>query len=204
MRFIIVSNQPPSVVASAPGYESRVPRVRQFRAGSCRKEPTAPGGKFGWPTTPHVTQQELMIHGNNGRLIASRGKIKTLTSEQEEKRNGNSHRDTHGVGAVAPSCHETKKPLALKDNSGQGVDVATREYKVSQTARGDETRMESWLLDVKRVRIPRPKFASTRYPAEPPKDYLEEVREETKKRDFASRELDKATEELRRAVQDKL
>jgi hypothetical protein len=76
--------------------------------------------------------------------------------------------------------------------------------------------MESWLLDVKRVRIPRPKFASTRhggggggYPTEPPKDYgagaLDDPREDKSKRgDYASRELAKATEELRRAVQEKL
>nr|CAD7263598.1 unnamed protein product [Timema shepardi] len=122
------------------------------------------------------------------------------------------------------------KEAALEDNSGQGGRCGNTgilgwtkkkvpkpsklpvRLKLQGTRRGnstfllvcDETRMESWLLDVKRVRIPRPKFASTRYPAEPPKDYLEEVREETKKRDFASRELDKVTEELRRAVQDKL
>jgi hypothetical protein len=74
--------------------------------------------------------------------------------------------------------------------------------------------MESWLVDVKRVRIPRPKFASARhggggYPTEPPKDYivagLDDSRDEKGKRgDFASRELAKATEELRRAVQEKL
>jgi len=74
--------------------------------------------------------------------------------------------------------------------------------------------MESWLVDVKRVRIPRPKFASARhggsgYPTEPPKDYivggLDDPRDEKSKRgDFASRELAKATEELRRAVQEKL
>jgi len=74
--------------------------------------------------------------------------------------------------------------------------------------------MESWLVDVKRVRIPRPKFASARhggngYPTEPPKDYIvggiDDSRDEKGKRgDFASRELAKATEELRRAVQEKL
>lgn len=74
--------------------------------------------------------------------------------------------------------------------------------------------MESWLLDVKRVRIPRPKFASTRhgggsYPTEPPKDYsvggMDDPRDDKSKRgDYTSRELAKATEELRRAVQEKL
>jgi hypothetical protein len=73
--------------------------------------------------------------------------------------------------------------------------------------------MESWLLDVKRVRIPRPKFASARhgggYPIEPPKDYsvggMDDLRDEKSKRgDYTSRELAKATEELRRAVQEKL
>ena len=70
--------------------------------------------------------------------------------------------------------------------------------------------MESWLLDVKRVRIPRPKFASARhsgaaYPIEPPKDYslgtMEDSHDEKTK---SSRDLAKATEELRRAVQEKL
>jgi hypothetical protein len=74
--------------------------------------------------------------------------------------------------------------------------------------------MESWLVDVKRVRIPRPKFASARhgsggYPTEPPKDYIgggiDDPRDDKGKRsDYASRELAKATEELRRAVQEKL
>ncbi|XP_069698593.1 uncharacterized protein [Periplaneta americana] len=70
--------------------------------------------------------------------------------------------------------------------------------------------MESWLLDVKRVRIPRPKFASARgggYPTEPPKDYsggscMED--DKSKRGDYTARELAKATEELRRAVQEKL
>ncbi|XP_039281344.1 uncharacterized protein LOC111064100 [Nilaparvata lugens] len=57
---------------------------------------------------------------------------------------------------------------------------------------------ESWLLEVKRMRIPRPKF-QTRCPAEPPKDYYMTEEEAKAKRDLA-----KATEELRRAVQDKL
>ncbi|XP_046676293.1 uncharacterized protein LOC124364675 [Homalodisca vitripennis] len=61
--------------------------------------------------------------------------------------------------------------------------------------------MESWLLDVKRVRIPRPKFqaGALRYPTEPPKDYY--VSEESEK---AKRSLEKATEELRRGIQEKL
>ncbi|PSN47254.1 hypothetical protein C0J52_16533 [Blattella germanica] len=68
--------------------------------------------------------------------------------------------------------------------------------------------------NVKRVRIPRPKFASARhagamYPIEPPKDYslgsIDDPRDEKSKRnDFTGRELAKATEELRRAVQEKL
>lgn len=61
--------------------------------------------------------------------------------------------------------------------------------------------MESWLLDVKRVRIPRPKFqtGALRYPTEPPKDYyLAEEADKTK------RSLEKATEELRRSIQEKL
>ena len=58
--------------------------------------------------------------------------------------------------------------------------------------------MESWLLDVKRVRIPRPKFA-TRCPAEPPKDYCDEDKGKRGPVDMS-----KATEDLRRAIQDKL
>ncbi|KAE8751755.1 hypothetical protein FOCC_FOCC001604 [Frankliniella occidentalis] len=62
--------------------------------------------------------------------------------------------------------------------------------------------MESWLLDVKRVRIPRPKFGSSRCPAEPPKDYGGD--EDGGKGQRARLELGKATEDLRRAIQDKL
>lgn len=58
--------------------------------------------------------------------------------------------------------------------------------------------MESWLLEVKRMRIPRPKF-QTRCPVEPPKDYYMGEEADTKARDLA-----KATEDLRRAVQEKL
>ncbi|XP_034244227.1 uncharacterized protein LOC117646947 [Thrips palmi] len=61
--------------------------------------------------------------------------------------------------------------------------------------------MESWLTDVKRVRIPRPKFGS-RCPAEPPKDYCEEDKTKRGPLDLAA--LGKATEDLRRAIQDKL
>lgn len=67
--------------------------------------------------------------------------------------------------------------------------------------------MESWLTDVKRVRIPRPKFAggsrcgASRCPAEPPKDYGEEDGGKGKR---GGLDLGKATEDLRRAIQDKL
>lgn len=62
--------------------------------------------------------------------------------------------------------------------------------------------MESWLLDVKRVRIPRPKFAGgPRCPAEPPKDYCDEDAAKGKR---GAMDLGKATEDLRRAIQDKL
>ncbi|CAH0557526.1 unnamed protein product [Brassicogethes aeneus] len=63
--------------------------------------------------------------------------------------------------------------------------------------------MESWLVDVKRVRIPRPKFGSGNrcYPAEPPKDYLYDERPEELK--FKTNMV-KVTEDLRRAFQEKL
>lgn len=71
--------------------------------------------------------------------------------------------------------------------------------------------MESWLVDVKRVRIPRPKFGNGNrcyaYPTEPPKDYIYEDRtEELKFRNSfqANANLVKATEDLRRALQEKL
>lgn len=73
--------------------------------------------------------------------------------------------------------------------------------------------MESWLVDVKRVRIPRPKFGTgsrycTSYPTEPPKDYIyDEMRnEDLKIRASLSSSvgLSKATEDLRRALQEKL
>ncbi|XP_018320705.1 uncharacterized protein LOC108733864 [Agrilus planipennis] len=71
--------------------------------------------------------------------------------------------------------------------------------------------MESWLVDVKKVSIPRPKFGSNvrcGYPTEPPKDYFYEDgrAEELKMRNSLnnSSNLSKATEELRRALQEKL
>lgn len=65
--------------------------------------------------------------------------------------------------------------------------------------------MESWLHDVKRVRIPRPKIA-TKYPVEPPKDYLEDCGGDLggKPRQHDRKDLTKATEELRRSLQEKL
>lgn len=73
--------------------------------------------------------------------------------------------------------------------------------------------MESWLTDVKRVRIPRPKFASARHPREPPKDYCGggaasaadaaagRPDADQQRRDAA---LASAAEQLRIAVRDKL
>ncbi|XP_057652010.1 uncharacterized protein LOC130891366 [Diorhabda carinulata] len=67
-------------------------------------------------------------------------------------------------------------------------------------------KMESWLVDVKKVHIPRPKFGSgTRcygysYPTEPPKDYVnEEGRDDFKYKN--STNMVKATEDIRRALQ---
>lgn len=69
-----------------------------------------------------------------------------------------------------------------------------------------EATMESWLVDVKRVRIPRPKFGSGSrcYPIEPPKDYGYEDRQEDMKMRPSLPDGSKVTEELRRAFQDKL
>lgn len=71
--------------------------------------------------------------------------------------------------------------------------------------------MESWLIDVKRVKIPRPKFGGgegngRRFaPHEPPKDYYSAAscgaEDELK---HNNKDLTKATEELRRAIQEKL
>jgi len=68
--------------------------------------------------------------------------------------------------------------------------------------------MESWLIDVKKVRIPRPKKASSSgtsgnrcYPIEPPKDYFY-VEESSHK--ITAADLAKATDELQRAFQEKL
>ena len=64
--------------------------------------------------------------------------------------------------------------------------------------------MESWLDDVKRVRIPRPKF-ERKCPVEPPKDYLEDCSDLSGKRHHRdNKDLVKATEELRRTLQEKL
>lgn len=63
--------------------------------------------------------------------------------------------------------------------------------------------MESWLDDIKRVRIPRPKFGN-KYPVEPPKDYLENSDLSGKTRRHDNKDFVKATEELRRTLQEKL
>lgn len=67
--------------------------------------------------------------------------------------------------------------------------------------------MESWLLDVQRMKIPRPKF-SGKYPMEPPKDYSSEDPSKEDKRTaaalFTARNIVKATEDLRRELQEKL
>lgn len=64
--------------------------------------------------------------------------------------------------------------------------------------------METWLVDIKKVHIPRPKFGSGSrcygygYPTEPPKDYTnDDSRQELKN----PANLVKATEDLRRALQ---
>lgn len=78
--------------------------------------------------------------------------------------------------------------------------------------------METWLVDVKRVRIPRPKFGSTSggsgrcYPTEPPKDYViyDDIAMRHGEMNFRAalqeggNSLAKATEDLRRAFQEKL
>ena len=63
--------------------------------------------------------------------------------------------------------------------------------------------MDSWLLNVKRVRIPRPKFQTStcRHPNEPPKDYSTAADSLESK---SKPDLTKATEELRRAIEQKL
>lgn len=65
--------------------------------------------------------------------------------------------------------------------------------------------MESWLIDVKQLKIPRPKFntssglrRSPRSPREPPKDYASNSLEQS------SSKLHTDTEELRQALRDKL
>lgn len=65
--------------------------------------------------------------------------------------------------------------------------------------------METWLDDIKRVKIPRPKFGG-KYPTEPPKDYMEECGGEyvPKQRHHDDKDLSKATEEIRRSLQEKL
>lgn len=64
--------------------------------------------------------------------------------------------------------------------------------------------METWLVDVKRVRIPRPKFGS-RYPSEPPKDYYDDSEDmKTKKNADMEKDIMKATEEIRRTLEEKL
>lgn len=64
--------------------------------------------------------------------------------------------------------------------------------------------METWLNDVKQLRIPRPKFGvntsptrNSRGPREPPRDY--NINE-----DSSDRKLHNETEEIRQALQEKL
>lgn len=76
--------------------------------------------------------------------------------------------------------------------------------KVIPVIKDSITKMESWLGDVKRVRIPRPKFGNNKYPVEPPKDYLEDCGGDLGKQRRHDKDLTKATEELRRSLQEKL
>ncbi|XP_028132783.1 uncharacterized protein LOC114328193 [Diabrotica virgifera virgifera] len=69
-----------------------------------------------------------------------------------------------------------------------------------------EDKMESWLVDVKRVHIPRPKFGSGSrcgysYPTEPPKDYINEDARDDFKYKGSPANMNKATEDIRRALQ---
>ncbi|XP_014229168.1 uncharacterized protein LOC106654000 [Trichogramma pretiosum] len=61
--------------------------------------------------------------------------------------------------------------------------------------------MESWLSDVQRVRIPRPKFGSGNSVRRSNSSAAPHNRPEVRQ---ASQEVAKATEELRQALQDKL
>lgn len=71
-------------------------------------------------------------------------------------------------------------------------------------------KMESWLVDVVRVRIPRPKFESgtsnnrnySSYPTEPPKDY--NIFSNDNRNENKIINLEKTTEDIRKAIQEKL
>ncbi|XP_011505571.1 PREDICTED: uncharacterized protein LOC105368283 [Ceratosolen solmsi marchali] len=60
--------------------------------------------------------------------------------------------------------------------------------------------MESWLSEVQRVRIPRPKFGSGNS-VRRSNSSVQHIRPETRQ---AAQEVAKATEELRQALQEKL
>uniref|UniRef100_U5EP70 Uncharacterized protein n=1 Tax=Corethrella appendiculata TaxID=1370023 RepID=U5EP70_9DIPT len=71
--------------------------------------------------------------------------------------------------------------------------------------------MESWLVDVKQLRIPRPKFAAMNLspthkyrsgPREPPRDYS--LEDDFANTQIVDRKLQTQTEELRQALQEKL
>ncbi|KAF4525552.1 hypothetical protein B566_EDAN012959 [Ephemera danica] len=103
--------------------------------------------------------------------------------------------------------------MVLLEYRGNFSFVFTTNNNIHMADLASTRAMDSWMSDVKVVRIPRPKFASTsggtataghgvaarrpvrRYPVEPPTDYC---------MDTGSSALDRATEELRRAVQEKL
>ncbi|KAK9709740.1 hypothetical protein QE152_g26424 [Popillia japonica] len=127
---------------------------------------------------------------------------------------------TIGKSTVNDIINKFKTPGTLKDKCCPGRSRKTTNHvnkMIKRKAIADSykfqsnDKMESWLVDVKRVRIPRPKFGSGSrcYPTEPPKDYTsyDEIRaEDMKIRTSLSSPagLAKATEDLRRALQEKL
>lgn len=70
--------------------------------------------------------------------------------------------------------------------------------------------MESYLVDVNKLRIPRPKFASSNSqqsrcrPREPPRDYHLDEEYATPNTDHRTIKLQSETEDLRQSIQEKL
>lgn len=94
-----------------------------------------------------------------------------------------------------------KHELVELEKSAGGIIRVTKERRSKERERKKKETMESWLSDVQRVRIPRPKFGSGNT-VRRSNSTVQHVRPEVLSRQ--TQDVAKATEELRQALQDKL